>query len=254
MSFPYVIWTMQRTGGTTLAALLASLSEFDGIEHEPFNRERQLGHITRNWDARKNALHLDEKIALALTQRPLIKHCYELVPFEVTQSLFQMSQRRGYRHIILHRRSELDRLLSLELAKQTGAWGPEQAQEIYAQFETETRALAPIQIETACAHAAHCQRCSQRLIDMLKGEAAQVFEINFEDLYGVHETGILRLKALLRFLEIDVPDDLATQSRINRALSEKAQNSAELFQKIPNIEAVREALGNQTNPVSCTSV
>lgn len=245
---------MQRTGGTTLAELLASLSEFDGIEHEPFNRERGLGHITRNWDALQISRRLDEEIAQALKQRPLIKHCYELVPFEVTQSLFLMSQRFGYRHIFLHRRSELDRLLSLELAKQTGAWGPEQAQEIYAQFKSETRALAPVQIETARAHAAHCQRCSQRLTELLKSEVAQVFEISFEDLYGVHETGILRLKALLRFLEIDVPDGLATQTRINRALSQKAQNSAELFQKIPNIEAVREALGNQTNPVFCASV
>ncbi|AXI46082.1 hypothetical protein C1J03_08665 [Sulfitobacter sp. SK012] len=45
MSHAYFIWTMQRTGGTTLAILLRRLSEHPSVEDEPFNLTRVFGHI-----------------------------------------------------------------------------------------------------------------------------------------------------------------------------------------------------------------
>jgi hypothetical protein len=41
VSSPFIIWTMQRTGGTTLTDLLMSMSEHPGAEHEPFNWARK---------------------------------------------------------------------------------------------------------------------------------------------------------------------------------------------------------------------
>ena len=37
MSRPFIVWTMQRTGGTALAQTLMGLSEHPAAEHEPFN-------------------------------------------------------------------------------------------------------------------------------------------------------------------------------------------------------------------------
>lgn len=35
---PFIIWTLQRTGGTNLAQRLVELSGLKGAQHEPFNK------------------------------------------------------------------------------------------------------------------------------------------------------------------------------------------------------------------------
>ncbi len=44
---PFIIWTLQRTGGTNLTVRLVELSGLESFPHEPFNIERIHGHITK---------------------------------------------------------------------------------------------------------------------------------------------------------------------------------------------------------------
>ena len=106
---------MQRTGGTTLAALLANLSEHPGVQHEPFNAERIFGHVTEGWVADRDPVAMRAALVEALAERtPVIKHCHELVPAPVNEELMRVASGLGYRHMVLDRRAEVDRILSLE--------------------------------------------------------------------------------------------------------------------------------------------
>ena len=113
---PLLIWTLQRSGGTNLTRRLEVLAGLAHGEHEPFNVEREFGHITRDWLARPDRATLDTAMHAACTQRRLIKHCVELVPWEVSQALAEQSVDLGYRHLFLYREQPRDRLLSLTFA------------------------------------------------------------------------------------------------------------------------------------------
>lgn len=53
MSKAFFIWTMRRTAGTSLTTLLTGISEFNSVEHEPFNRDRKFGRFIKDLEAVK---------------------------------------------------------------------------------------------------------------------------------------------------------------------------------------------------------
>jgi hypothetical protein len=48
LSFPFIIWTSQRTGGTSLIELLMSMSEHKATDHEPFRPLRAFERVTEH--------------------------------------------------------------------------------------------------------------------------------------------------------------------------------------------------------------
>lgn len=128
---PWIILTLRRTGGTSLTAFLSGISKFPSIEHEPFNVDRTLGQITRDFRENGDIPAMEKAVAEALEDRPNIKHCFEIIPIEITRALIEEAQRRGYHFMVLTRRNEARRLASLFLAISTGAWGSDHAQDIY---------------------------------------------------------------------------------------------------------------------------
>lgn len=242
MSAPYIIWTMQRTGGTTLAALFAGLSEYQGIQHEPFNPERVLHWIHQNWLESRDPDKLRADLAKGLANTPLIKHCYELMPPELNRALMEVSSSLGYRHIILDRRAEPKRILSLELAKLTGAWGKQEAGKIYRSIEAGDVQLEAMDQARAMHHMAVCQSKRRELSDLLDSLSQTAFVIYFEDVYTDPEAGRRRIRDLVDFLEIkvDALDDYET--RVNDALLKRGQNSSRIMESVPNIDEVRAAL------------
>lgn len=242
MSFPYIIWTMQRTGGTTLAALLADLSEYSGIEHEPFNPERMLGWVTKGWLETRDEEKLRADMAKALESLPLIKHCYELLPLEVNRVLMEVSCALGYRHIILDRRAEPRRVLSLELAKLTGAWGGKDAGAVYGQIERGELQLEPMNVDGALRHMTYCQKQRQALQDLFTAQGTSAFVIYFEDVYADPEAGRQRIRRLLDFLGIDPAAHADYEAWVDDALLRKGQNSARVMEAVPNIAKARDVL------------
>lgn len=242
MSAPHIIWTMQRTGGTTLAGLLSTLSDFPGVEHEPFNHERLYGWVVRNWQTHRDTDDLTADITKALEKRPVIKHCYELLPPALNQTLLRVSTELGYLHIILDRRAEVKRILSLELAKQTGAWGGKEAREIFAEIKDGTRTLAPMDIEAALQHLEACQQRRRDLVALFQDAGIDPFVVYFEDVYSDFEAGSVLVRALIDFLEIDIKAQDKFEKMVEDALRHKGQNSARVMDAIPNIEETRAAL------------
>ena len=111
MSSPFLIWTMQRTGGTSLTELLMAMSE-----HEPFNwakkQPRQFWPITEAWNTHHDADALRGALDGLFAERFLIKHCYELLSMSFNLHLMQAAVGTPYRHVVLRRRDEPSRLVS----------------------------------------------------------------------------------------------------------------------------------------------
>ncbi|WP_425102313.1 hypothetical protein [Tropicibacter sp. S64] len=236
MSFPYIIWTMQRTGGTTLATLLAELSEHPGVQHEPFNQDRKFGHVVTHWqDQEKLRSELEE----ALAARPVIKHCHELMPHVLNATLMEVSIALGYRHIVLERGAEVDRILSLELAKITGAWGSDQAKRIYRRIEAGDIEVEPIDIPRALAHMRLCAERRAVLEGLFDAHGQSPYRVRFEDVYTDPAAGRGLVEDLLGFLGIDYAARGDFDALVTEALLKKGQNSVRVADAVPNYAEAR---------------
>lgn len=233
---------MQRTGGTTLAALLAALSEHPGVEHEPFNAERLFGNVTTNWQQTQNTQKLHADIEAVLEPQPVIKHCYELLPTAVNQCLMHVASAKNYRHIILDRRAETDRILSLELAKLTGAWGGREVSDIYDAIERGEVQLDPINLEHALQHMAVCQQRRRVLYEQFQSTGQTPFVVYFEDVYSDPTSGRNLILELLKFLQIAPNMHADYEQLVQEALLHKGQNSAGIMDAVPNLDEGRQKL------------
>lgn len=121
---PLIIWAQRRTGGTNLASQLIESLGLPTVEHEPFNEDRVYGGIGRRWLQQPDPRRLSQELDAICAQQVCLKHCVETVPAEVSLGLASAAARAGYRHLFLHRRKPLQRLLSLHFAKVSGIWGP----------------------------------------------------------------------------------------------------------------------------------
>jgi hypothetical protein len=242
LSYPYVIWTMRRTGGTTLASLLSTLSEHTGIQHEPFNTERIYGHISGAFAQTGDIVQLRTDLHASLGKTPLVKHCYELMSPAFNEVLLEVSTALGYRHIILDRHSEADRIISLELAYLTGAWGGDAAQKIYPAIEAGEIVLDPLNVRRALQHTRQCMIRRQELAKMTDAAGLSPFVVYFEDVYSDPKAGRLLIKRLLAFLEIHINDPAAYDKLVDDALLRRGQNSARILQAVPNAAVAKQEL------------
>ncbi|MGO4909634.1 hypothetical protein ACEN2J_15015 [Pseudorhodobacter sp. W20_MBD10_FR17] len=242
MSYPYIIWTMRRTGGTTLASLLSTLSEHAGVQHEPFNSDRIFGHIASAFAQTDCVAQLRLDLQACLAQTPLIKHCHELMSPAFNQVLLDVTTALGYRHIILDRHSEADRIISLELAYLTGAWGGEAAQKIYPAIEAGEMVLEPLNMQRAVQHTRLCMARRQELAQIATAADLAPFVVYFEDVYNDPKAGRLLIERLLGFLDIEIKDRTAYEKRVDDALLRRGQNSARILQAVPNADAAKQEL------------
>ncbi|PZQ10779.1 MAG: hypothetical protein DI565_19570 [Ancylobacter novellus] len=182
---PVIIWTLQRSGGTNFANRLARLTSSKKFHHEPFNKQRTFGHVTRAWleaaasPSRDHQLRdaMDETLATGVN----VKHCVEMMPIEISRALAEASVRKGYRHLVLYRRSIVDRLMSLYFARQTGIWGPGSASE--ADKETLERPLPDVPVADLVKHEEMCVRHLRAIEEHLRALRLPYFALSFEQIY-----------------------------------------------------------------------
>ncbi len=233
---------MRRTGGTSLATLLMKLSEHPGTQHEPFNADRALGHVLTAWQQDRDVPAMRGAIRQALARTPTIKHCYELMPLKLNRALLQVSNNLGYRHIILERQDEAARILSLELAKMTGAWGKEAATDIYAQIAAGNRQMEPIDTSSALSHLRTCRQKRADLLALFAEYQQEPFSVCFEDMYTDYDRGRAKLQELLDFLSLDVSGLPDFEDQVRTALVQSGQNSARMQHYVPNLHKARQVL------------
>lgn len=228
---PWLILTLRRTGGTSLTSALSAASCFPTIQHEPFNEDRRWGDVTKTYRAEPDETALQDAIAQKLQQRHNMKHCFEFLPMALTRALITQAHKAGYHIILLTRRSEAQRQLSLSLAQSTGAWGPREAAEIYPQIKSGARAAAPIDLGKLRARVQQDYRALGLVLSWLRNRQIAYDWLVFEELYHGDTPLIDHMCALAGRIGIDIAAD---DPRLGDLAKSGAQKSTDIAAFVPN--------------------
>ena len=243
---PFIIWTFRRTGGTSLRSIFFWLSSFGAWQDEAFNTDRELGGITRAFEESGDAAALDAAIRDIVSHRKNLKHCIEVVPYEVNSALLRHSVATGYRHLILLRLNEVERQLSLALAKVTKAWGPTEAESVYAEIRDGRRKLEPLNLGQIRREMDRDAAALGRLVRLLLQYRVSYGMTVFEDLYegplAARIAEVRRVAGLLGLSRASREPDKA----FHHALMQRSQGTKGIYDFVPNILEVREFIRRQT--------
>lgn len=216
ISSPFIIWTLRRTGGTNLATYLFDRSPRSGIEHEPLNPGRYLGYITEGWQKTGDRTKLRQDLKGVLEAGPLIKHCVETVPQEVTECLAELTLEMGYKHIFLFRRQPLNRLLSLYFANTIGIWGKTKSDETDPEEISRKLRETDIPIARLIKRERADRNTLSSVFNLLQSNGMVSAMIQFEDIYDRfdREVSIGILERLIDFLGINAGTDRAVLDEV----------------------------------------
>ncbi len=243
MSYPFILWTMQRTGGTALAELLMTISEWQAAEHEPFNRDRQFGAVTAAFAMNRDEDQLEKDLAAIFAQGYLIKHTYELRNKALNAAVLHAAVKAGYRHLLLVRRDEFSRLVSKFVAEANGTWFKGYAGRVYEKIRTGERSLGPIPIEKIVAAYQHCREMTDEIRSSLQAVAPDFHEVDYEDLYtGEESARRARLDELFRFLDFPPARIEAERASIEEKVLGEGMDTRSIMPFLPNLNEVVEAL------------
>lgn len=238
-SAPFVVITLRRTGGTSLMKFMSSISDYKTVQHEPFNVDRVWGHIVSDFLHSKDEEALAKAVREAVASRPNIKHCLEIIPLEVTRALIDACRDRGYIFFVLTRRNEVDRLMSLMLARATGVWGGEGAKDIYPKIFSGEIEVPPLSPDDAVRQARRDASYLGETLKLLRHRRIEYDWLLFEEIYKGErpiEEHALRIANLLG------KDVGANDPRLLELGEGSAQNSGRIEGKIKNSGAVRQRL------------
>jgi len=244
VSHPFFIWTMRRTGGTTLTDMLMELSEHPKTDHEPFLLGRSLGSITQDY-IDGNIGQVRSALREVFGKKTLIKHCYEILGEEFNDLLMkELLEFPDYRHILLLRRDETSRMLSLMLALQTDVWGKHGSEWVYQQIRSGKRALEPFDLERLKSEEDAAIARTRHLKALFNENKIDLEVIYYEDLYreGERKDRMMRLRRLLALLEIDIETFRSKREWIRHMMFDRSQRSHSVLGYVPNFEEAREIL------------
>jgi hypothetical protein len=250
MSFPFLIWTMQRTGGTALTDLLFGLSEHKKADHEPFiwdrPKPRQFWPIVSTWRQTEDLEQLNKSLDEVFHSNYLIKHCYELNRLDFDIHLMKAADRAGYKQFMLLRRDEYSRLISKYVAESEGTWFKDHARNVFDDVAAGNRQLAPLPVDKMVQHYIHCRDATASIRESLTGLGTPFKEIYYEDLYmGSAEKRLALANELFDFLGF-APDEIAAhKSLIDTKIFHSGQNTRDVLSFIPNLEDVTRALADE---------
>jgi hypothetical protein len=243
MSHPFIIWTMQRTGGTSLADLLMEMSEHPRAEHEPFNRDRQFGAVTTAWSDTHDEAALSEAIAGILKQRFLIKHTYELRDMALNAAILRAARSTDYRHVFLRRQDEPARLVSKYIAAANGTWFTDYAAQVYAKIRSGEHRLGAIPVEELVKNYRHCRQATSQVRELLQGLGSDCYEVTYEELYVGDRGSRFRIfNRLCRFLGFAPEVIDLSRAQIEEKLFHGSQNTRSILDFVPNLDEVVAAL------------
>lgn len=252
-SYPFVVWTLQRTGGTNLATRLIQRSPYPFTQHEPFNPGRAYGHVTEQWEQDHDATTLKRQMLEICAKGTVIKHCVEEVPWEVTEALAGAACASGYRHIFLYRRKSLDRLLSLHFAKHSGVWGPPLTKKVAAGNDkhmnvrplSDHASLPALPIAKLLNHERNCVATLNRAWQIIRRNGGQAIALAYEDIYsgaGAADA-IGSLNSLLKFLGLSKspPADLEWAEGV---IHQGDQGTRDRYQQFPGVAELAKRLAS----------
>lgn len=226
----FAIWTVQRTGSTTLVDIIEKLTSKE-ILHEPFNEDRKFSF-------RRNLNILDQHLKQLKEKEFLFKHCWNVHSNECNSMLLDFLLREGYKVILLKRRNLLAMEVSRQLAKQTDIWGKQYPKGI-GTFEYGT--LSPFNLDEMRKKINQYEDSLSFYKDWFHQNEIPSLSIAYEDIFtGSLAERFNHVRTVLDFLSIPI-DLLAEKSDdITNLLLNYKLNDAETYSKIPNlVEIIR---------------
>lgn len=239
---PFIIWTVQRTGGTNLANMLFKRSPQPVTQHEPFNGDRVFGNVVAAWHANKDSGQLDASLKDIATRGVLIKHCLEMFDLEFNMALASAMNSKGYRHLFLFRRNSLDRLLSLHFAKVTGVWGKPKSNNVDNKVKPF---MEPVPIKQLLAHEKRCIFLMTSIHNYIQELGGPILSLAFEDIYLEEDNkrACERIFNLLNWLDISRGEE-EDRLFVEKVIKEGGQGTKSRYLEFPGANALRDALDN----------
>lgn len=250
---PLLIWTLQRSGGTNLTRRLEVLMGTGQLQHEPFNVGREFGQATADWRRHRDPARLAVQVQQACASRRLIKHCVELVPWEVCAALMEQASALGYRHLFLHRLDACERLASLEFARRLDVWGPGAARKALNQrTDVELLLQRPLPVDQLLRDEALCARRLNRAWRGLLDRGARPVALAFEEVYlAPQQVAEQRLLSMLQALSLS-RGDTADRDFAREVLGRGDQRTRDRYARLGDLDKLKAALAQveRFQPVS----
>lgn len=231
-SSPFIIWTLRRSGGTNLGEALFKSSVYSGVQHEPFNPDRVFGYVTKEWMSNKDLDSLYKSIDSILAKKPLIKHCFEIVPEVINTALIELSIKHGYNHLFLYREYPTDRLLSLNYALKTGIWGKEQKNKKTLQEDVFN---SPVDVDSLIKHEKNSRKAIRNIYNSLVEKGVEPVLLTFESLYtGAYEYS--KSLVISTFKALSINDGVLGNDVLKKMLRGGGQGTKDKYLKFPGSE------------------
>ncbi|MEP4249932.1 hypothetical protein [Tateyamaria sp.] len=224
---PWLILTLRRTGGTSLTSFLAEVSKFSAVEHEPFNVDRIFGSITQDFQKTGDVDAMRAAVADAVKDHPNIKHCVEIIPLELTRALIDECIAQGYGFMVLTRKNEARRVLSLLLAVSTGAWGPKAASGIYPKIIDGTQKAQPIDLQKVQNRVRQDYFAIGRTLSLLRNRQVDYQWLVFEELYFGETSIEEQARSVAGRLGIEIAPDDARLAAFSQRDGQKSESIAQ---------------------------
>ena len=254
MSKPFIIWTLRRTGGTALTDLLMEMSEYETIDHEPFNTDRKFNFVTYEFlEQKKKGGEIDIHSSLdkAFQSTPLIKHAYDTVDPLFNELFAKYIKSKDYKHIFLTRKDEVSRVLSLFMAYQSGVWGKHGSESVYEAIRSGEKTLEPFDLEGMMRNLLYAAALTKQVRSILDRESINYRDVYFEDFYiGEEDERREKLYALLEYLEFDGETIYQYRDMIWHILFNRDQKSRSVLEFVPNYTEAREMLESIVDDIS----
>ncbi|HEU0223726.1 MAG TPA: hypothetical protein VFR34_16155 [Paracoccaceae bacterium] len=244
MRRPILIWTFRRSGGTSLARLLFAHAATPHWQDEALNPDRELGAVTRAFRETGDAAALEAALATSMVAGKSLKHCLDTVPFPVSSRLLRAAG--GHAHMLLLRLGEADRLISLALAQQTGAWGRAEASGLQERLRSGALRLAPLERKTIREQGTRDAATLGRFLRLAFARRLPLATVFFEDLFtGEAAARIAAYRGLAESLGLDLEG--LPEAVLKRHLFDAAQESPAIADFVPNIDEIRRVIDRFTN-------
>jgi LPS sulfotransferase NodH len=244
---PYLIFSLKRSGSTTLMRLLNALPGMRCMR-EPFNANN---YGSRYHDRVADAESLSDVLREIWTTHDGIKHVWESDgwPFRRPELNARLVLEPGQRVVFLRRRNVLQRIVSLQISEQANVWSaiPHLDRERLSAFE-----FAPLNADVVRRHVESESALLDGLRDRMIESGVPFMEAWYEDLYDAQlapATRRSRADAIVRFLGREPAGDPAALAKIDRLLDPLVTrlNSEESYARIPRIAEIEAACGaNET--------
>jgi hypothetical protein len=239
MERPFIIYTLRRTGGTSLTTFMARISRFPSVEHEPFNKDRRWAAVSTAVEGGISSDALRDRLRELLTERPNIKHAVEVVPMPIARALIDVCQELGYSQFVLHRRAEKDRLMSLFMAQATGAWGPGEAAIRYPLLRSGELAPNPINIARVPERVRMDAACLGETLMTLRGRGIDFGWLLFEEIYANPAATVQAALAIAARMGLNLTE---TDERLSVFSSSSGQGTSEAMALVPQAAEVKAVL------------